>query len=177
MDEDGHYIGTGNCRHEYGKTYKPKVPYGNTESEGLYFEDGYKEVVGYLTEGRHLVFEANGKALTNGGQGLTEKEASPKHDAKEQRWTIHYSGHEESGEFTMSSRLDGKWLAANGNLVQEKERAAPVKFQFLGNGKGYTIQYAQSNSFVNLGNGNDGKVAFEQTRKTQFSIFSVTYHD
>ena len=175
LQSDGSYVGPSQCESTYSE-YKPPVPYGEQQdiSEALYFEDGFKEVVGYLTEGRYLVFEAYGKALTNGDSAVIITEAKPNHNDKSQRWVLHYSGGEESGEFTVSSALDGKWLAAGGKLQSSEADAAPLKIQFLGNGKGYTIQYAEDATFVNIG---DEHVELADTCQLGFSVFSVTYHD
>jgi phospholipase C len=55
------------CVAEYGH-FGPPIPYG-PENEALdpsaLSENGFKDVRGYLTEGRYLVIEMNSYALTN----------------------------------------------------------------------------------------------------------------
>ncbi|PWY90012.1 non-hemolytic phospholipase C precursor, partial [Aspergillus heteromorphus CBS 117.55] len=145
---DGSYVGTSNCEATYTEP-RPTVPYGNQNvSDSLWFEDGYKECVGYLTEGRYLVFEKSGYALTNGGNdtGLSSSSANEDHSDKSQRWVVHYSNGEESQIFKISSALDGQWLGTDGTLLPASDRddAAEVKVTFRGNGKGYDLQYVNS---------------------------------
>ncbi|RHZ47182.1 hypothetical protein CDV55_100609 [Aspergillus turcosus] len=162
------YVGTSNCQAKY-PVQRPPVPYGqqNDTSEALWFEDGYKECVGYLTEGRYLVFEKAGYALTNAGNHLSISPAIPDHSEKKQRWVIHYSDGEESGLFLISSALDGKWLGPNGTLLPANcsDQAAQVKITFLGNGRGYSLEYAAGSNKVRLGG------------KSGFKVWSVTYHN
>lgn len=177
-------MGTSNCEAKYGNP-RPPVPYGQQQnvSEALWFEDGFKECVGYLTEGRYLVFEMFGHALTNLGHGfpaVVPTRATPSHDDKKQRWVVHYWGGEESGMFTISSALDGRWLGPFGTLLpaDSQARAAPVRISFLGNGKGYSLQYAHvtESSFIGIkGNGSlslENGLGFEG-----FKVWSVTYHN
>lgn len=143
-------------------------------SEALWFEDGYKQVIGYLTEGRYLVFEKAGKALTNTGDGsrLSATPAVSDHSKKEQRWVIHYSSGEESQLFKISSALDGKWIGPRGVLLPANKRdlAAEIKITFRGNGKGYSLQYANSGNFsiVEQSMGLNGTSGYQ--------VWSVTYH-
>jgi phospholipase C len=162
------YVGTSNCQAKY-PVQRPPVPYGqqNDTSEALWFEDGYKECVGYLTEGRYLVFERAGYALTNAGDHLSISPAVPDHSKKNQRWVIHYSDGEESGLFLISSALDGKWLGPKGTLLpaNRSDQAAQVKITFLGNGRGYSLEYAAGSKEAGLGG------------KAGFKVWSVTYHN
>ncbi|OJJ45717.1 hypothetical protein ASPZODRAFT_159969 [Penicilliopsis zonata CBS 506.65] len=183
-DSSGAWVGTARCEATYANP-RPPVPYGEQSnvSEALWFEDGFKECVGYLTEGRHLVFEMSGYALTNTGNAsrVTASPASSNHGAIQQRWVIHYSSGEESGLFKVSSAIDGKWLGPNGALLPASAamQAAEVKFTFLGNGKGYSMQYANStHGWLEIGawgdlalNTNNGQP------QTGYKIWSVTYHD
>lgn len=177
-------MGTGNCEARYPDP-RPPVPYGKQQnvSEALWFEDGFKECVGYLTEGRYLVFEASGHALANPGDSSNNVTATPatsNHDDKRQRWVIHYSDGEESGIFTVSSALDGRWLGASMSLLPASDHgeAAPLRIRFLGNGKGYSLQYANATTDVSYITINeDGQVALEPTASGSFTAWSVTYHD
>jgi phospholipase C len=160
------------------------VPYGEQNiTTALDFEEGFKEVVGYLTEGRSLVFEMDGFALTNPSPNanrtgeVTASRAISDHSSKNQRWVVHYSQGEESGIFTVSSALDGRYIGAGGRLLpsSQQNQAADLKISFLGNGNGYTVQYAGGDS---LAIGSDGVMTNEaQKPLSGFKIWSVSYHD
>lgn len=162
----GRYVGVAKCIATH-PVRRPPVPYGKQGivSESLWFEDGYKECVGYLTEGRYLVFEKFGQALTNAGNAsqISTSRAHPEHREKSQRWVIHYSGDEESQLFHIASALDGKWIGSHGQLLGSDRRqdAADIQITFLGNGQGYSLQYADS--------------TFVGTRRG-YQVWSVTYH-
>ncbi|KAJ9307133.1 hypothetical protein DTO217A2_3371 [Paecilomyces variotii] len=182
-DSSGNYDGTSLCESTYSDP-RPPVPYGSQNvSEALFFEDGYKEVVGYLTEGRYLVFEIAGKALTNPSNGnkVSASSATSDHASKSQRWVIHYSNGEESGLFKISSALDGRWLGSNGILypASQSAQASDIRITFLGNGKGYTLEYAGSkNEAINISSSGALTVTPSAAGKESgFKIFSVTYHD
>ncbi|KAJ5901667.1 hypothetical protein N7495_002195 [Penicillium taxi] len=177
---DGVYIGSSVCQSTYNPQ-RPTVPYGNqndTENT-LYFEDGFKEVVGYLTEGRYLVFEKSGSAITNKGQDnkLTTTSATDNHEDKSQRWIIHYSKDEENELFKVSSALDGRWLGPNGSLADasNSDNAEFVRIKFLGNGHGYSLQYANGKYIEVYGQGNLKLTEKEASRG--FKVYSVSYHD
>lgn len=174
----GDYTGTSNCQSRHSQT-RPPVPYGEqdnaTDTNGLWFEEGYKEVVGYLTEGRYLVFEKDGAALTNPGNGksLTFSPATSQHNARSQRWVIHYTQDEESQVFTMSSALDGRWLGANNSMLPENEgaNAVQVRFSFNGNGRGHSIQHLNQGQYVDI------NTHGPMSGAGGFKVFSVSYRD
>jgi phospholipase C len=180
-DSDGNFDGTALCEATY-TTQTPPVPYGNqTLEDSLFFEDGFKQVVGSLTEGRYLTFEIDGWALTNpfsdaDGTGLISiSQATSTHESENQRWVIHYSQGEQSGIFQISSALDGRFIGDFGLLVpaSEQELAANFKITFLGNGGGYTVQYVGGNFLTALG---DGILDFAASTAGAFQIYSVSYH-
>lgn len=185
MNSNGGWDGTALCEAQHPNT-RPPVPYGEQNiTTALDFEEGFKEVVGYLTEGRYLVFEKDGVALTNpsanaNGTGqVTVSRATKDHRSKNQRWVIHYTRGEESGIFKVSSALDGRYIGAEGRLLpsSQQAQAADVRISFLGNGNGYTVQYADTNSSV-VDVGNEGVVTNDARNKpTGFKIWSVSYHD
>lgn len=179
----GDYVGSAQCQAKY-PTQRPPVPYGEQgdEESALWFEEGYKQVVGYLTEGRYLTFEKSGSALTNPGKGnnLSSSPASSSHNAKSQRWVIHYNSDEESQQFTISSALDGRWLGANGKLLPSTQasNAAEVKVTFLGASQGYSLQYVASGAYIDAPHG--GSLRMSHTRKAPadgFAVWSVSYRD
>ncbi|KAJ6116152.1 non-hemolytic phospholipase C precursor [Penicillium sp. IBT 18751x] len=69
----GKFTGKSNCEAKYPSPHLI-VPYGNQSNEiiALFSSRGYKEITGWLTEGRYLTFESSEKALTNSGNGLIE---------------------------------------------------------------------------------------------------------
>ncbi|KAL2803429.1 phosphoesterase family-domain-containing protein [Aspergillus granulosus] len=159
----GKYTGTATCEALH-PVQRPTVPYGQQNAtDTLFVEEGYKEVIGYLTEGRYLVFEQNKQALTNTGKGnkLSRSKALADHSDKRQRWVIHYTADEESQIFHISSALDGRWIGQRGALVSSRAKAANIKIRFLGNGKGYQLQYTNGTPL-------DSKQGYQ--------IWSVTYH-
>ncbi|KAJ5212782.1 uncharacterized protein N7498_004428 [Penicillium cinerascens] len=161
----GKYTGTSNCEAKY-PTQRPTVPYGNqsNKTNALWFEEGYKEVIGYLTEGRYLTFESSGVALANSGNAskLSTTAAVADHSDLHQRWVVHYTADEESQIFQISSALDGKFIGAKGSLVTGSRKAANITITFLGNGKGYSLQYGDGTAVGAL--------------KSGCKIWSVSYH-
>lgn len=175
----GHSIETSKCQSANTNDSRPKVPYGEQNKEdSLWFEDGYKECIGYLTEGRSLVFERNGWALTNPGGNqahVTISRATKDHDDIKHRWVIHYTEDEESQIFKISSSADGRWIGKGGKLLPsgQKDRAAEIKITFHGNGKGYELQFAGSHNFIV-----DHQSAMKmQGEQAGFKVWSVTYHN
>ncbi|KAJ5625030.1 hypothetical protein N7510_001339 [Penicillium lagena] len=179
----GTYVGSAQCQAKYS-SQRPPVPYGEQgdEESSLWFEEGYKQVVGYLTEGRYLTFEKGGSALTNPGRGdnLSSSPATSNHGAKSQRWVIHYNSDEESQQFTISSALDGRWLGAGGKLLpsDQSSNAAEVKVTFLGAGQGYSLQYVAGSAYIDVSQG--GSLSVSQTHNVPangFAVWSVSYRD
>ncbi|OOF95290.1 hypothetical protein ASPCADRAFT_5820 [Aspergillus carbonarius ITEM 5010] len=175
----GSYVGTSNCEATYPEP-RPPAPYGKQNvTDSLFFEDGYKECVGYLTEGRYLVFEKSGYALTNTGNAtrLSSTAAREDHSDKRQRWVVYYSSGEESHIFKLSSALDGKWLGPRGSLLPASRRnaAAEVKITFRGNGHGYDLQYVNS-TIIALDD--QGALQMNATKGAGdgYKVWSVTYH-
>ncbi|KAJ6191313.1 Phosphoesterase [Penicillium mononematosum] len=182
-NEKGEYTGTSNCQARHKQT-RPDVPYGEqsnaTDVNTLWFEEGFKEVVGYLTEGRYLVFEKNGAAITNPtrGSSLVTSDTSPQHNNKSQRWIIHYNDDEESHTFTISSALDGRWVGPGGALLPKSQsaNAAQVHFTFLGGGLGYTLQFVEKGGYIDIDKlGNLNAEGAKPTRG--YKVFSVSFRD
>lgn len=183
IDPSGNYIGTANCGNEH-HIQQPDPPYGKQDdvTNTLYFEDGFKEVIGYLTEGRYLVLEKAGAALTNKPNRwpLTTSPGTELHNSKSQRWVLNCHGGEESGIFIMSSALDGRWLGARGKMLpsDEKPNAEPVRIKFLGNGRGHLLQYANGGEFIDINHVGGLKMRGSQDIPDQgYTIFSVSYYD
>lgn len=121
-------------------------------------EDGFKEVVGYLTEGRWLVFEQGGYVTTNTGSGasdITLTTATANHEIRTHRWVIHAQGGAPTdggqinyGTYFLASAVDGRYLASHTSLSKSVNGAETYKISFLGNGRGYSLQKRMGNSSV-----------------------------
>ncbi|KAJ5259435.1 phosphoesterase family-domain-containing protein [Penicillium angulare] len=180
----GGYVGTSQCESTYSSP-RPPVPYADQDNSTniMFFEDGFKETVGYLTEGRYLVFEKSGNALANPQDSeyssLQTTQATDGHERKDQRWVIHYNNDEESGIFTVSSALDGRWIGANGDFVDmdNSDQAAQLHISFLGNGNGYNIQFVSDGKYLSTEDDGTLKLASKNDAPTKgFKVYSVTYH-
>jgi len=182
-DSDGNWDAASICQGIYGNPPpKPPAPFGpeneNSDPSKL-SEEGFKSVRGYLTEGRYLVFEMNGYALTTGPNATdtTGTKATADHRNINQRWVIHATGGtatdgaEGSGTFLISSAADGRFLADHTSLTEDKSGAETYTISDMGNGKGYSlmkenVKYLSinSNGTIDIFGGGGG-----------FQIFSVTY--
>ena len=103
---------------------------------------------------------------------LGASKASPRHDAKAQRWVIHEN--EAGGDsFTVSSAIDGKFIGAGLKLVSRGDGAQALKFTDMCNGNGYAVKTTDGKYF---GLDMDGNVGLGGSR-IGFLIFSVTYNN
>ncbi|KAJ5488277.1 Phosphoesterase [Penicillium expansum] len=168
-NEKGEYTGTSNCQSRHKQT-RPDVPYGEqsntTDVNTLWFEEGFKEVVGYLTEGRYLVFEKNGAAITNPATGnrLVSSCTSPEHNNKSQRWVIHYNNDEESHTFTISSALDGRWIGL------DEFKCSPGAFHLLG--------LWRKGRYIDIDKHGDLNAEGDHAKPTSgYKVFSVSFRD
>jgi phospholipase C len=155
-DKKGQWNGYAVCESTYAQT-RPPVPYGKqTEANSLISEDGFKVVRGELTEGRYLVFEMNGYALTTSKGQLAASKATPKHGAKAQRFVVWG----DSGNFKLET-TDGKAVTSSSRYT----------ITDLGDGKGYSVKHA-AGQYVGINK--QGKVTVGQSAKG-FALYSVTY--
>ncbi|KAF2103100.1 putative non-hemolytic phospholipase C precursor [Rhizodiscina lignyota] len=167
----GNYVGAADCEAKFGSMVLP-VPYGEANEKAdvaALVEDGFKKVRGALTEGRYLVFESRGFALTNSGGKVTSSRATAKHNSIQQRWVLHQQGEGDSDVFTIQSAKDGSYVSKGWKLSKSSKSAITVTIQDQGNGKGYTLKTgSQPLSIDSWGRISAGK-------GSGFSIFSVTY--
>jgi phospholipase C len=167
----GSYTGYSQCEETY-RTQRPTVPYGKqTVAASLFSEQGSKGVRGALTEGRYLVFEMNGYALANSGSvaAIGTSVATQQHEQKGQRWVVHQL--QQSGAvFNVSSAVDETFIASDGSLTSDRNSAAGMTIQDLGNGQGYTV--LGSSGYLQIGV--NGSLSWSRTARG-FSLFSVTY--
>jgi phospholipase C len=171
---DGVYDGASYCASLYNIT-RPPVPYNSqvdpTKVNTL-SEQGFKEVRGSLTEGRYLVFELGGYALTNGGTNSTDfsaSKATSKHENTSQRWVIHVltAG---GNAFNISSARDGRYIGSHTGLINSSSGAETYTVSFAA-GKGHALQ-KENGKYLTI----DGNGAIQITDKAAyFKTYSVTY--
>lgn len=177
-DKDGVYDGSEYCASLFPES-RPPVPYtgkGVIEDMASVVEEGFKPIRGQLTEGRHLVLEMFGYALTNKGKhrrknaavGLTR--ATSKHDRVEQRWVVHAV--ELGGdEFTMTSVVDEQYICDGGFMCSDKAKATVFKVSFKPS-KGYAFEIKDEE--VHMAGKEDGEVSLKGSLG-YWEVFSVNY--
>ena len=168
----------------FGFDPKPLPPYGpenaNRDMSTL-VEEGFKQVQGYLTEGRWLVLEQDGYAITNMGDDASDivlTSATSSHESKTQRWVIHErggapvdGGHTSTGTYFLSSAEDGRWLADHTSLSTSMSGAETYSITFLGNGQGYSLM-KENGKYLNV---QDGQI-YISSDVSGWHVYSVTYH-
>ena len=179
-DDDGNIIGlyAGYCAIEWPEAcsqapYVPNIPYGSqTEENSLVYEDGYKLMRGYLTEGRWLVFESNGHALSNPSDGTKQFKstaATPDHETLAQRWVVHALT-EEDTLFNISSAVDGTYISQRNSLSDSVTGAEVYNVTYIGNSQ-YLLQ-KENGDYTNINP--DGTLGFV-SRPIPYQVWSVTY--
>jgi phospholipase C len=182
QDDDGNIIGlyAGFCAIEWPEScseapYVPNIPYGKqTEENSLLYEDGYMLMRGYLTEGRWLVFESNGHALSNPSDGRNQFEATAAtadHKNLAQRWVVHALT-EEGTLFTVTSAVDGTYLSQHNSLSASVAGSEIYNITYIGNSQ-YLLQ-KENGDYTNIHS--DGTLEFAST-PTPYTIWSVTYNN
>jgi phospholipase C len=173
-DASGVYDGAVFCEETYAIT-RPTVPYTSQISPddvSSLSEQGFKEMRGALTEGRYIVFELNGYALTNSGEparDFSASEATSSHESIEQRWIVH-SLEDGGNTFTISSAKDGRYCGSHTSLINDSSGAETYTISFKA-GEGYALQ-KENGDFVTVdGNGN----VQITSSTTYFKAYSVTY--
>ncbi|TVY16834.1 Phospholipase C 3 [Lachnellula arida] len=183
-DADGNWDGASICQATYGNPPpKPPAPFGpeneNSDPSNL-SEQGFKPVRGYLTEGRYLVFEMNGYAVTAGPNAtdITGTEATSDHRGKNQRWVVHATGGtatgggQGSGTFVLSSAADGRFLADHTSLARDRSGAETYTIADMGNGKGYSLM-KENGKYLSIST--NGTIDIVSGGAEGFQVFSVTY--
>jgi phospholipase C len=157
------------CESTYSNT-RPTVPYGSQNpSTALATEQGFKSVRGDLTEGRYLVLEMNGLALTNSEGSVTATGTTAQHNSKAQRWIAHQQISGGKG-FVFSSAVDQSYIGSGLTLVADQSAATVFTVGDLGNGAGYAL--SSPNGYLTIST--SGTVGL-QSGVAGFSVFSVTY--
>ena len=181
-DSDGNYNGMELCMEKIGFDPKPPAPYGPANANAdmsRTVEEGFRLVQGYLTEGRFLVLEQGGYAITNpGGSDIVLSAATNGHEQKSQRWVVHATGGAPtvggqgatSGQYIFSSAADGRYLADHTSLSQSSSGAETYTINFLGNGQGYSLQ-KENGKYLNV---KDGEI-YISSDISGWQIYSVSY--
>lgn len=151
------------------QNHRPPVPYGTqNESTSLVSEQGFKQVRGELTEGRYLVFEQNGFALSSQNGTLSAAKAVSSHSAIAQRFVVH----EIAGGFTLTSAADKSNIVSYDGKNTYQTDTFPFAIHYLGGGTGYSIE-ADAGKYLRIGNKGSLVVGDEPAG---FEVFSVTYY-
>ncbi|TVY15315.1 Non-hemolytic phospholipase C [Lachnellula arida] len=180
-DSDGAILGMYNafCSVEWpescsSETYSGAILYaGQTEENSLVFEDGYRGVRGYLTEGRYLVFASNGYALTNPTttqKQFTATQAAAPYDSISQRWVIHTLT-PESTTFQITSAVDDSYISQQSSLSVSASGAEVYNITNVGSSQ-YILQ-KEDGQYLNIQP--NGNISFDST-PIPYSIYSVTYY-
>lgn len=170
----GVYDGSSYCESLYAVT-RPKVPYTSQiypDDVGSLSENGFKEMRGALTEGRYIVFEYGGYALTNAGKPATDftaTKATSSHSDVGQRWVVHAltTG---GNKFTISSARDGRYIGVHTRLVDNDSGAETYTVGFQA-GEGYALQKEDGEYITVDGSG----IVKIMSDVAYFKAYSVTY--
>ncbi|KAJ6440221.1 non-hemolytic phospholipase C precursor [Purpureocillium lavendulum] len=182
----GPWVGPAKCQKGYAHGNYPAIPYGKENVEqnmASLVEDGYKLVRGAITEGRFVTIESNGFALARNSKGrVIAVESYRTHNEIKQRWILRSSdGNRFGNSYYLQSAVDNMYIASDGNLTKDQNRAQIFDFTYNAAGSTYT-----------LGAGNGRHVSFKakstggtKCRKVgevrydggaaRFQIFGVNY--
>lgn len=196
----GEWDGAPHCQSLHSPQ-RPDVPYDNQPKEipkGT-VEEGYKQVIGNLTEGRFLVFrdkDSNTSLIHSDKDYTTQTKVGATAggpDYKSARFVAHYynggnfsnelTHYEQDGPFILSTPAMYDWIGEDGKIVPKKEQAAPIDIAFHpggdGSSRGYTLTYTSGKSagkaFAVTSDG-DVKVG-DSGDASLFDIYSVTYYN
>lgn len=163
-DDDGNFDGSAHCESRFPET-RPPVPL-NSQPDDMptdLFEQGYKECLGALTEGRFLAFattstSSNRRLLAHSLPdrqtldsltSIQEKDKDEDEDfsSPHARWILHYYNDNSTSStainttatsqdppYLLSSHDRRVWLGANAALVPRAD-AVPVDIEFVGGGR------------------------------------------
>lgn len=173
----GPWVGPAKCLQGHFEN-RPPIPYGPANAKqdmASLVEEGFKSLRGLLTEGRYVVFESGGKALTNvnGKDVGLSSAARAKHDAIEQRWILH--GLADYGqEFYLQSAMDKKYISSDGKMTTVQSGAQAFTIDYFADDKVYTLTpFTKKPGRMAKGSGK--RDLSWSTGGTKFSAFSVSY--
>lgn len=165
--------GKGHC--DTASHEQPPVPYtgpGAIDDMASVVEKGFKPIRGQLTEGRYLVLETNGQALTaqrcskNTAVKLTP--ATAKHEKPSQRFVVHQVDPYKN-DFLISC-IDGRYICGSNILCDDKSQAITFTVDFTPS-KGYTFHDRSTSGYF----GSMGSLLTSTAPPTYWKIFSVNY--
>lgn len=139
---DGPWVGPARCLQEHAIGNRPPIPYGEENAKqdmSSLVEEGFKTMRGQLTEGRYVVFETDGFALTNLGGIVGISSGNRKHDKIEQRWILHSLANY-GNQFYLQSAKDKKYIRAGGTMTSDKTKAQTLTIDYHAETAGYTLK-------------------------------------
>ncbi|SCO42877.1 related to non-hemolytic phospholipase C precursor [Fusarium fujikuroi] len=170
----GVYDGSSYCSSQYGNG-RPPVPYtgvGVNNDTASLAEAGFKPVRGLLTEGRTLVIESSGQAVsaTSYSSKVSLSKASKNHDNIQHGWVLH-AVDIGGDQFTISSANNGQYICKNLKLCKDSGSATVFVVDFKPS-KGHSFKDQKSGEY--LASGRKEKLGW-QKNQTFWKVFSVTY--
>ncbi|EGD95874.1 hypothetical protein TESG_03338 [Trichophyton tonsurans CBS 112818] len=196
----GAWDGMAKCKARFSNPTAPWKTQPKTFPPKGLIEQGYKQVVGSLTEGRYLVFSAahdkNEYLLSHKGGsklGVSSKSSTDamRYAQPDTRFVIHYYNNgatdletrltQQDSPFLVSTPDKKRWIGPGGTLVESRDAAAPVDIAFdaglKGGSRGYSMKYAKGgdSSFITVDKGgvNIGKAPAQ----FRFKVLSVSYDE
>jgi phospholipase C len=167
----GVYDGSAYCASRYGSG-RPPVPYtgvgANNDTSGL-AEKGFKPVRGLLTEGRNLVLESSGFAISAAGHAVSLRHSTKNHDDIHQGWILHAVA-VGGNKFTVSSAANGLFICNNLKLCKDSKSASVLSVEFKPS-HGHSLKCASGRY---LAIGKNKKLSWEKLQAF-WNVFSVTY--
>lgn len=170
-----YYHGSADCIAKYADA-RPEIPFTHQispDNVSSLSEQGFKAMRGAMTEGRYIVFERNGWALSNTGHASVEAtRAGVKHNDVEQRWIVHglaVGGH----NFALKSAKDGRSLRGDniGSFCGKDASTAGLYTITFKAGQGYSLR-GTDGSYLDI---DKNGVVVASTTPAFFLAFSVTY--
>lgn len=165
--------GRGNC--DSSKHERPPIPYsGNGQVQDLWtvVEKGFKSVRGLLTEGRFLVLENSGKALTasdcSQNSAVSVSAATAQHEQAKQRFMVHQIDPYKN-DFTITCSGDS-YICKGGTLCNDSSGAIKFTIDFVPS-SGHSFYNSEDGTYLGIQGGNLGFSAARQYWK----LFSVSY--
>ncbi|EGR50269.1 phospholipase C [Trichoderma reesei QM6a] len=177
-DSNGVYDGSSYCQSLYSEV-QPPVPYTGTgviADLTTQVERGFKPLRGMLTEGRHLVLEANGFALTQKTSFLGTivlSRATERHDAPSQRWIAH-AVTVGGDEFTLSDDSGRNYICDNGQLCSDAGKAVVFTVGYK-SGKGYSFGVKGTGRYLGVGGRGASSYASLNGGLGYWKVYSVSY--
>jgi phospholipase C len=160
-------------------TQTPPVPYGKQvapDALNTLSEQGFKEMRGLLTEGRYIVFEYGGFALSNQGKPSNDfaaTRATAAHNDIHQRWIVNVlqdNGGQVASTFTISSAFDQRYIGEHTGMSTGGSGAETYTISYAPS-QGYSLQ-KENGKYLTIDKHGHVQITSEQTF---FTAYSVTY--